>query len=142
MILMFFSSTAVPSIHNQPQSIYVKPGQNAVFPCNYTGYPKPIVRWKVFLAGGYNSTVDEETSKALYSIDDGKDFFLSVSPNGSLLLTPVFQTFHGSQFQCTVVNSLKKDVGSLVNLIVVNSKFCYTCKSIVFAHFRVNTLKC
>lgn len=119
--MQYLTRCTVPSIHNQPQSIYVKPGQNAVFPCNYTGYPKPIVRWKVFLAGGYNSTVDEETSKALYSIDDGKDFFLNVSPNGSLLLTPVFQTFHGSQFQCTVVNSLKKDVGSLVNLIVVNN---------------------
>lgn len=119
--MQYLTRCTVPSIHNQPQSIYVKPGQNAVFPCNYTGYPKPIVRWKVFLAGGYNSTVDEETSKALYSIDDGKDFFLNVSPNGSLLLNPVFQTFHGSQFQCTVVNSLKKDVGSLVNLIVVNN---------------------
>ena len=113
-----------------------------MFPCNYTGYPRPIVRWNVFLADGYNTTVDEETPKELYSILDGKDFFLSVSPNGSLLLRPVFQTFHGSQFQCTVVNSLKKDVGSLVNLIVVNSKFRYTCKSIVFAHSRVNTLKC
>lgn len=119
--LQYLTRCAVASIHNQPQSIYVKPGQNAAFPCNYTGYPRPIVRWNVFLADGYNTTVDEETPKELHSILDGEDFFLSVSPNGSLLLRPVFQTFHGSQFQCTVVNSLKKDVGSLVNLIVVNN---------------------
>ena len=130
---MFFSSTAIPSIHNQPQSIYVKPGQNAVFPCNYTGFPTPTVRWNAFLADGSSTAVDEEKSVLLISVGDKNNFFdhtLSVYPNGSLLLTQVPQTYNGSQFQCTVINRLKKDVGGLVNLIVVNSKFCYSCKRI------------
>lgn len=145
MILMFFSSTAIPSIHNQPQSIYVKPGQNALFPCNYTGFPTPTVHWSVFIANGINTTVDQKAPGGFPSLGDQNNVFyhtLTVSPDGSLLFTQVLQTFNGSQFQCTVTNSLKKDVGSLVNLIVVNSKFCYTCKHIVFARSRVNTLKC
>ena len=145
MILMFFSSTAIPFIHNQPQSIYVKPGQDALFPCHYTGFPTPTVHWEVFLADGYSATVDEEKAVQLFSVRDENNFFdhtLSVSPNGSLLFTQVAQTYNGSRFRCTVINRLKKDVGSLVNLIMVDSKFCYTCKRIVFAHSRVNTLKC
>ena len=137
MILMLLSSSGIPSIDNQPQSIYVKPGQNAVFPCNYTGFPTPTVQWKVFLAGGYNTSVDKKAT-IIYRDRDYNLFSLTltVSPNGSLLFTQVPQTYSGSQFQCTVKNHLGKDVGSLVNLIVVNSKCCDTCKCIVFAHSR------
>ncbi|XP_015769794.1 PREDICTED: kin of IRRE-like protein 3 [Acropora digitifera] len=141
----YLTQCAIPFIHNQPQSIYVKPGQDAVFPCHYTGFPTPTVHWEVFLADGYSATVDEEKAVQLISVRDENNFFdhtLSVSPNGSLLFTQVAQTYNGSRFRCTVINRLKKDVGSLVNLIMVDSKFCYTCKRIVFAHSRVNTLEC
>lgn len=122
--MQYLTRCAIPSIHNQPQSIYVKPGQNALFPCNYTGFPTPTVHWSVFIANGINTTVDQKAPGGFPSLGDQNNVFyhtLTVSPDGSLLFTQVLQTFNGSQFQCTVTNSLKKDVGSLVNLIVVNN---------------------
>ena len=143
MILMLFSPTDTPSIYNQPQSIYVKPGQNAVFPCYYTGFPTPIVQWTVFLTGGCNTADYKNGAITIYVVRENKVFSytLTVSPDGSLLFPQVPQTCSGSQFQCTVTNRLGKDVGGLVNLTVVNSKCCYTCKRIVFAQSRVNTMR-
>ena len=137
LIDAFFKFSVAPSIQNLPQSLYVEPLQEAVFPCIYSGFPTPAVYWTVPKPEKINATLASSQSYVIFDDDRFFTYSLTVNRNGSLIISPVHGSLSGQTYQCTAINRLGIAVVS-VTLIVTNGRCRLTSLPLVFYQTMVH----